>query len=137
MSSTTPTTRGRAPRWVTVGTANREYQALRLEILVGPARGSYYVAADDVSHLAEESVQVFRIRTVRGEQIPAVAGFTYLSGSGWMVIVQLDDVHARVMLPVLQLLEHLAHSAANKPTTITAPLEEVYPAPSSLQAVQA
>jgi hypothetical protein len=137
MSSTTPAPKTGTPRWVTVGTATLQHSALRLEVLVGPGRGTYYIPADDVPRLTEESVQVYKLRTVRGEIVPTVAGFTYSSQTGAMVIVQLDEPMARVMLPAVALLSHLAHPAENKPTRIAAPREEVYPDLSPLQAVPA
>lgn len=124
MSATTPP-KTRTPRWATIGTATRQYSALRLEVLVGPARGVYLVAAADVSRMTDETVQVYKLRTVQGDQIPEVVGFTYTSHSGHMAIVQLDAPAARFMIPVLALLSHLARPTANKPTRITAPAEEV------------
>lgn len=137
-STTTAKKTGTSAKWCKVGIATREYQALRLSALVGPAAGRvYYIAADDLARCVEESVQVYELRTIQGEQYPTVAGFTYVSTNGTMVIVQLDGPHARVMMPALQLLKHLKPSAANKPTTITAPREEVYSTPSNLMAVPA
>lgn len=132
MQSTTTAQKTRTSRWCKVGIATKQYQALRLEVLVGPARGVYFIAADDVGRMAlEESVQVYELRTVQGEKVPTVAGFTYPSQNGYMVIVQIDaPVHARFMMPTLALLAHLAHPTANKPTTITAPREEVEPSSS-------
>lgn len=138
MQSTTTAKKTGTPAWVKVGIATRQYQALRLEVLIGPARGVYYISAADVTRAADESVQVYRLRTVQGEQLPEPCGFTYTSQNGHMVIVQIEAPNlARVMLPALQLLSHLKPSAANKPTTITAPREEVYSTPSTIQAVPA
>ena len=136
MSTTTQHTKTPS-RWVAIGTATRQYSALRLEVLVGPAQGTYYVAADDISRMTEESVQVYKLRTVQGEQYPTVAGFTYPTTKGTMVTFQIDTPTARFMVPTLALLSHLARPAENKPTRITAPREEVEDAPSPLQAVTA
>lgn len=131
MQSTTTATKTRTPRWCKVGIATKQYSALRLEVLVGPARGVYFIAADDVARVTEETVAVFKFRTVQGEHLPEPCGFTYISQSGHMVIVQIDaPTSARVMLPTIALLSHLVHPTANKPTTITAPMEEVEPSPS-------
>lgn len=131
MQSTTTAKKTRAPRWCKVGIATKQYSALRLEVLVGPARGVYFIAADDVGRMAlEESVQVYELRTVQGEKVPTVAGFTYPSSTGAMVIVQVEAPLARFMIPTIALLAHLAHPTANKPTTITAPMEEVEPSSS-------
>jgi len=135
MQSTT--TAKKNPRWVTIGTATRQHSALQLEVLIGPAKGVYFVAAADVSRMTEESVQVYKLRTVQGERIPEVVGFTYSTTNGNMITVQLDAPAARFMIPALALLSHLARPAANKPTRITAPREEVEVGSSPLQAVPA
>ena len=115
-----------ASKWVKIGVASRQYSALRLEILIGPARGSYYISAADLAYLTTDTIKVYRVKTVHGEPVPVVAGFAAPSKNRTMVTVQIIGQHARAMMPAQQLAQHVA-STANQPTTITAPSEEVYP----------
>lgn len=115
-----------ASRWVKIGTATRQYSALRLEILIGPARGAYYISAADLGRLPAGTVPVYKVRTVKGEQLPSVAGFAEPTRNGAMVTIRIAGLHTSAMMPTQQLAQHLENLAANLPTTITAPREDVY-----------
>lgn len=128
----TTATKDRRPAWVTVGIAVREHQAVRFDVITGPASGTYYLSSEDVTEVLEGGIApVYRFRTQAGERVPVQTGFLTSSQSGRMLIVQLDQA-ARFMVPALALAAHYANPAANKATKITAPADEMTPAPVGL-----
>jgi hypothetical protein len=131
----TPEHPSRSPRWVTIGLATREHAALRLEIIAGPERGSYHVSAEDVPALLDghDPVPLYRLRKRKGQEIPLEAGFCYHADSGRMVICRFAS-DFRAMLPVAAVRAHYADPEANKPTRITAPADQLEPAPAEASA---
>ncbi|MEN6342083.1 MAG: hypothetical protein ABFC89_05930 [Methanospirillum sp.] len=107
--------------WQPVGVAVRERDAVRLEVLEGPARGSYYVGAEDVADALDgEIVPVYRLRTRGGEAVPIEAGHVRTSSTGRMLVVQLDEAHAIVQVPAIALRAHY-EAGAGRPTRIVIP----------------
>ena len=128
-----PTTapKNRRPAWVTVGIAVREHQAVRFDVITGPASGTYYLSSEDVTEVLEGGIApVYRFRTQGGERVPVETGFVTSSQSGRMLIVQLDQA-ARFMVPALALAAHYANPSANKATKITIPADEMTAAPAA------
>ena len=127
MQPTTAPKHDRRPAWVTIGIAVREHQAVRFDVITGPATGTFYLSAEDVSAALEgEIVPVHQLRTRDGERVPVEAGFLRTSESGRMFIVQ-TDAPARFMVPVIPFMAHYAAPAANRATKITAPAEDLAP----------
>lgn len=136
MQPTTAPKHDRRPRWVTIGIAVREHQAVRFDVITGPASGTYYLSSEDVTEVLEGGIApVYRFRTQAGERVPVQTGFLTSSQSGRMLIVQLDQA-ARFMVPALAFVEHYRNPAANRATKITAPAEDLerVPAPSARSA---
>ena len=128
-----PTTapKNRRPAWVTVGIAVREHQAVRFDVITGPASGTYYLSSEDVTEVLEGGIApVYRFRTQAGERVPVETGFVTSSRHGRMLIVQLDRA-ARFMVPALALAAHYANPSANKATKITIPADEMTAAPAA------
>jgi len=115
MSSTTYPGNG----WTAIGLAVRERDAIRLEILTGPARGAYFIGADDVAAALDgETVPLYQLRTRAGEAIPVEAGHVRTSSSGRMIVCQIDMAPEIVQVPALALA---AHYQTQKPTRIVTP----------------
>ncbi len=133
MQPTTAPKHDRRPRWVTIGIAVREHAAVRFDVITGPAAGTYYLSAEDVTEVLEGGIApVYQLKTRAGERVPVEAGFMYPATSGRMLIVQTDHPF-RFMIPALAFVEHYHNPAANRATKITAPAEDLerVPAPSA------
>ncbi len=104
-------------QWRAVGLAVRERDAVRLEVLDGEGRGSYFIGADDVADAFDyEIVPVYMMRTIGGESVPVEAGHVRTSSSGRVLVVQLDG-RASVMVPAIALRAHY-EAGAGRPTRI-------------------
>lgn len=108
-------------QWRAVGLAVRERDAIRLEVLDGDGRGVYHIHADDVADALDLGiVPLYRLRTRGGEAVPFEAGHVRTSSNGRMIICQIDDPAAIVMVPRVALLDHFT-ADGGRPTRIVIP----------------
>jgi hypothetical protein len=104
-------------KWQTVGTAVREFNAIRFDVIAERGRGVYYVAADLVSALfAGDPVPVV---VCKGKELEH-AGHVELSSTGKMFKAQLSKDGAHFQVPAIALREHYDENHGT-PTYLSVP----------------